>query len=93
MSVYTNLYTPTVQRVFKGIKSPYPVIVDIVEHPYARYLELRVYRDNIESFSEPQKIAIATYLFQLRDALRGIPNVQCHIQGVEYSPPARRRDH
>ena len=85
-------YTEEVQRVFKTIKAPYPnFIVDIVEHDKRNYLELRVYRDNIESFSQPQKVAIAEYLYQLRDAIRQC-NVRCHIQGSEGSPPNRRGD-
>ena len=80
-------YTPTVQKIFKTMKSPYPgFIVDIVEYP--DYLGLRVYKDNVESFSEPQKVALAEYLFSLRDAIRS--EVKCHIEGVEDAPPSRK---
>jgi 23S rRNA G2069 N7-methylase RlmK/C1962 C5-methylase RlmI len=80
-------YTPEVQRIFKGFKPPYPgFIVDIAEYP--DYLALRVYKDNVESFSEPQKVALAEYLYQVRDAIRS--EVNCHIEGVTNAPPSRR---
>jgi len=80
-------YTPAVQRIFKNMKCPQQgFIVDLVE--YGDYLALRVYRDNIESFSEMQKLSIAEYLYQLRDAIRS--ETSCHIEGVEDEPPARK---
>lgn len=80
-------YTPEAQRIFKAIKAPYPdFIVDVVE--YNDYLALRVYKDNIESFSEPQKLSLAEYLYKLRDAIRS--EVNCHIEGVTNAPPSRR---
>ena len=80
-------YTPEVQRIFKSMKSPYPgFIVDIVEYP--DYLALRVYRDNVESFSEPRKVQLAEYLYSLRDTIRS--EVNCHIEGVEDAPPSRK---
>jgi hypothetical protein len=81
-------YTPAVQKIFKETKCPYPnFIVDIVEYP--DYLGLRVYRDIIESYSEPQKLALAEYLYNVRDAIRS--EVSCHIEGVTNAPPSRRR--
>ncbi|QZE11517.1 hypothetical protein SEA_JADA_177 [Streptomyces phage Jada] len=81
-----SLYTPEVQKVFKTIKPPYPnFIVDMVE--YQDYLALRVYKDNIESFSDNQKVALAEYLYRLRDAIRS--ECKCHIEGVENEPPSR----
>ncbi len=80
-------YSLSVQKLFKTMKCPIRgFIVDIVEYP--DYLALRVYKDNIESFSEPQKLAAAEYLFQLRDAIRS--EVNCHIEGVTYAPPGKR---
>lgn len=80
-------YTLSVQKLFKTIEAPYRgFIVDIVEYP--DYLALRVYKDNIESFSEPQKVALAEYLFRLRDAIKS--EVNCHIEGVEDAPPSRK---
>lgn len=81
-------YTPAVQKIFKTMKAPYQgFIVDIVEYP--DYLALRVYRDNIESFSEPQKVALAEYLYRLRDAIKS--EVNCHIEGVTNEPPGKRQ--
>ncbi|QIN94110.1 hypothetical protein PP459_gp123 [Streptomyces phage Wakanda] len=80
-------YSPAVQKIFKAMKAPYQgFIVDIVEYP--DYLALRVYKDNIESFSEPQKVALAEYLYRLRDAIKS--EVNCHIEGVTNAPPGRR---
>lgn len=80
-------YTQEVQRIFKGFKPPFPnFIVDIAEYP--DYIALRVYKDNIESFSEPQKVVLAEYLYQVRDAIRS--EVNCHIEGVTNAPPSRK---
>lgn len=80
-------YTPTVEKLFKTIKSPYPgFIVDMAEYP--DYLALRVYKDNVESFSESQKVALSEYLYRLRDAIRS--EVNCHIEGVTDAPPSRK---
>jgi hypothetical protein len=80
-------YTPEVQRIFKTMKAPYRgFIIDAVEYP--DYLALRFYKPNVEEFSEGQKIALAEYLFQLRDAIRS--EVNCHLEGVENAPPSRR---
>lgn len=78
-------YTPSVQKIFKTMKPPYNgFIVDAVDHP--DYLALRVYKDNVESFSDNHKIALAEYLYRLRDAIRS--EVNCHIEGVEDAPPS-----
>lgn len=71
------------------MKCPLPgFIVDVVEYPERKYLALRVYRDNVESFSDPQKITLATWLYQVRDAMRETgPRV--FIEGVEHGPPDR----
>ncbi|QQO39833.1 hypothetical protein SEA_BELFORT_174 [Streptomyces phage Belfort] len=83
-----SLYTNNVRKIFKTMQAPYPnFVVDIVEYP--DYLSLRVYKDNIESFSEPQKVALAEYLYQVRDAIRS--ECKCHIEGVENAPPSRGR--
>lgn len=87
-------YTPEVQKLFKTMRPPYPgFIVDIVER--TDYLELRVYRPVIEMFSDLQKVELAQYLYELRDAIRQCDfydeKVKCHIQGVEHAPPNRRR--
>jgi hypothetical protein len=80
-------YTPSVQRIFKQMNAPFPgFIVDIVEYP--DYMALRTYKDNVESFSEAQKVALAEYLYKLRDAIRS--EVKCHLEGVEDAPPSRK---
>lgn len=72
------------------MEKPYPgFIVDLVEYDERGYLALRVYRDNVESFSTPQKVALAEYLYQLRDAIRQC-HVKCHIEGAEHAPPNLR---
>lgn len=78
-------YTSQVQNIFKKTKCPYRgFFVDLVEHQ--DYIELRVYKGNIEEFSEPQKVAIAEYLYKLRDAIR-LTGTKCHIQGSENPVP------
>lgn len=81
-------YSAKVQGIFHSIRPPYQgLIVDVIEYP--DYLALRVYKSNIESFSESQKVALAEYLYQLRDAIRS--ETRCHIEGVENDPPRRKR--
>lgn len=74
-------YNRKVERVFKNTPAPYSgIIVDLIEYP--DYLALRVYKNNIEDFSESQKISIAEYLYVLRDTIRDL-GVKCHLEGVE----------
>lgn len=80
-------YNDNVKRIFKTLRPPYPnFIVDVAEYP--DYLALRVYKDNVESFSENQKVSLAEYLYKLRDAIRS--EVNCHIEGVTDAPPSRK---
>lgn len=64
------------------------LIVDVVEYPQMNYLALRVYRPNIEDFSEPDKMRILESLYATRDAIRDT-GTNCHIEGVENAPPNR----
>lgn len=81
-------YTRQVREVFQQMKRPYPgFIVDLVEYP--SHLALRVYFDNVESFSEPQKLVIAEWLYQLADTINAL-GVKCDIEGVTNSPPNRK---
>lgn len=74
-----SLYTSDVQRIFKTTHCPYRgFVVDMVEHE--DYLELRVYKENIEEYDIDQKVALASYLYTLRDAIR-LTGTNCHIQG------------
>lgn len=80
-------YTPEARKIFKTLKPPFPrFVVDAIEYP--DYLALRVYKDNIESFSDPQKVALAEYLYQVRDAIRSL-GINCHIEGVLHDPPSQ----
>jgi hypothetical protein len=74
-----SLYTPNIKKIVRETRAPYRgLIVDVVEWP--DYLELRVYKDNIESFSEPQKVALAEHLYRIRDAIR-LTGTKCHLNG------------
>lgn len=82
-------YTTEIRKIVNEMKAPYPGFVfDIVEYP--SYLAIRFYKENIEEFSEPQKISIAEWLFQLRDAIRTV-EPKTHFDGAEGAPPARKR--
>lgn len=81
-------YTEEVERIFKTIESPHPnFIVDLVEYP--GHIALRVYKPNIEKFNQAQKVSLATYLYELRDAIRTVTG--CEIEGVENHAPAREQ--
>lgn len=83
-----SLYTPDVQKVFKTMKPPLPgFIVDVIEYP--QYLALRVYKDNVESYSEPQKVALSHYIYELEQAIRSC-GVSVILDGVNGGPPNRR---
>lgn len=81
-------YTEEVEKIFKTIESPYPnFIVDLIEYP--GHIALRVYKPNIDKFKQAEKVALATYLYQLRDAIRNVTG--CEIEGVIDEPPAKER--
>lgn len=78
-------YTKDIQNIFRTMKPPYPgFIVDIVEYP--NQLILRVYQDNVDSFSQGEKVNLAEYLFQLRDALRSV-GAKVEVERVGIQPP------
>lgn len=82
-------YTEEVQKVFLSVPCPTPgFVVDIVEFPH--YLILRVYRPNVDKFKITEKVQIATYLYELRDAIRAL-GVTCQIEGADNEPPVRER--
>src|SRR5690242_21930997 len=82
-------YTEEVEKIFKTIEPPYKTfIVDLIEYP--GHLGLRVYRPNINKFNQAQKVQLATYLYELRDAIRSV-GAGCEIEGVENDAPARQQ--
>lgn len=79
-------YTEEVEKVFKTLQPPVPgFIVDLVEYPGGT-ISLRVYQPNVMQFKTAEKVQLATYLYELRDAIRMI-GVACEIEGVENQPP------
>lgn len=83
-----NRYTEEIQKIAQTMKAPYPGFVfDIVEFP--SYLAIRVYRDNVESFSDSQKVTLAEWLYKLRDTIRAV-EPKTFIDGAEGPPPSRR---
>lgn len=56
------------------------LIIDVVEYP--DYIALKVYQENLEEFSENDKVRIAEYLQSLRNTIN--PMVKCHIEGDDY---------
>jgi hypothetical protein len=82
-------YTKDVRQVFQTMEPPYKgFIVDIAEYPNT--LTLRVYSHNVQEFNQGQKVALAEYLYKLRDTIRGM-GVPCEIEGVEGAPPNAKR--
>lgn len=78
-------YTPQVKEAFKGIQPPYSnFVLDVVE--YKSYLGLRVYTNNIDNFTQGQKVSIAEYLYKVRDTIRGL-GVKCQFERVDGDPP------
>jgi hypothetical protein len=77
-------YTEQAKKIFKDSKAPYKgLVVDMVEYP--GHLALRVYSDNVADFSIDQKVALAEYLYRLRDDLRAI-GAPVEIEGVDGKP-------
>lgn len=82
-----SLYTSQIQKILKTTPSPYRgFVVDAVEHQ--DYLELRVYEENLADFDTNQKVALAEYLYRMRDAIR-LTGAKCHIQGALGPVPYR----
>lgn len=79
-------YTEEVEKIFKTIQAPVPgFIVDLIEYPGST-ISLRVYEPNVQKFKTAEKIQLATYLYELRDAIR-LAGVRCEIEGVQNPPP------
>ena len=79
-----SLYTPQIKKIVKTSKAPYSgFIFDVLEHD--TYLELLVYRDNVESFSDPQKLALAEWLYRLKDEIEAT-GTKCFLGGSEGVP-------
>lgn len=77
-------YTEEAQKIFNLTKAPVKgMVVHMVEYP--GHLALRVYDENVASFSIDQKVALAEYLYTLRDALRSI-GAPVEIERVNGSP-------
>lgn len=78
-------YTEEVEKVFKMVPAPVPIIVDPWEYPGGT-IALRIYDQNVNKLSTNQKVEAATYLYQVRDAIRAL-GVRCEIEGVQGNPP------
>lgn len=77
-------YTERVEQIFKTVPAPYPAfVVDLVEYP--GHMGLRVYSQNIAQFNQAEKVQLATYLYEVRDAIRAV--VGCEIEGVDGHAP------
>lgn len=77
-----------IQKIVKTTPCPYPgFVVDVVQYEDRNYLELRVYKSNVESFSDPQKVALAEYLYLLEAAINAT-GTKCIISGVKHDPPS-----
>lgn len=79
-------YTEEVEKVFKMIPPPVKgFVVDPFEYPGGTIC-LRVYEQNVAQFDQAQRVELATYLYQARDAVRAL-GVRCEIEGVVGHPP------
>ena len=79
-------YTEEVEAVIRGLGSPYPnFVMDVIEYPGGT-LSLRVYRPNVDTFNQAEKVVIATHLYNVRDTVRDF-GYHCEIEGVENPPP------
>ena len=77
-------YTNEVRSIFKSLKAPYRgMVVDLIEYP--GHMALRVYDDNLAGFSDPQLIALAEYLYRLRDTMRSV-DAPVEIERVPGAP-------
>lgn len=78
-----------VMQIFNNFKGTAPYkgfIIDLIEYP-GNY-SLRVYAPNVEQFSTPQKVELATHLYVIRDAIRAT-GVKCEVEGSAGDPPSR----
>ena len=76
------------QEIVKNGKAPYSkFIIDIVEYP--GWWALRLYRDNIESYSENQKVALFEYVNGLL-ILSEKAGVKTYLEVYEHAGRIRR---
>lgn len=75
------------RSIFLSKEAPYKgVIVDIVEYPQDTYA-LRMYNDNIESYSDPQKLSIFEWIKERLETIEALlPHVTIGLQ-VEQEVP------
>lgn len=81
-------YTKQMAKAFHTIKKPYPSLrVAISEH--SDYLAVRIYEDNIMSFSIDQRVTIMDYLELVRKTIESF-GIRCEYEGVSTDPDERR---
>lgn len=79
----SSLYNLQVQRALDTAMKDCPVKrLHVSIAGYQDYISLVVYRDNIESYSDPHKLLIAEWLYKTRDTIRDL-GVRCFIEGRE----------
>lgn len=75
------LYTRQMAYAVRNIKKPYKnlkvSISDCSDH-----LEVLVFEDNIDTFSELEKMNIMEYLIMVENVLNSFPNITALIAGV-----------
>lgn len=80
---YTNEMRLAVSELSK--RKPYRFTVDVMQHP--DYIGLRVYEDEIMSFSVDQRVNIMEYILLVRDRLNNLGAV-VYPEGVPGKPNA-----
>jgi hypothetical protein len=87
-------YNKEVAKAWREVKKPYRFTVDVNvydqpghENPDYRYfVELVVYSDEIQEFSEMQRLRIMEYLVLCQSVIESY-GIKCFLGGVEGPPP------
>lgn len=91
-------YDKTIRAaVEREIKKPFKFTVDFVEHDqgyyddkYVYYVELRVYDNEVLSFSDDQWQAALSYLLSVQNVIQ-LNGIRCELGGVAGDPPTKSR--
>lgn len=86
-------YDKTVAKAWRQIKKPFKFTVDVQEYDqpthetHKYFVQLVVYSDEIQEFSEIQRMQIMEYLYMCKNVIESY-GIVCILGGVDGSPPS-----
>lgn len=77
---------PILIKTLKEMKSPYKVIVDLVDKD--TYLGLRIYENEVLALSSEKQLIVVEYLQKVRQMIESF-GYKCFFEGQKGDPPRR----